>query len=193
MPHTATWAQAARAACAQVAVCGMRVAAGAQTRVFLPGHMRSARDLLAHNVLLPSPWNKIYQRAFIEAKGIRFPEARMAEDMVFAFKALAWEPRLACVNTALYTYIKHDSCLTLDMSKRRDALISIADLKNYLKIYNIFDRYKDHFRKICFLHLFYYPGCLVILDALVKGKNRWRTLGQAPGYVYELLKFLIRS
>lgn len=185
--------EAARAAGAQAAVCGMRVAAGAQTRVFLPEDVGSSGDLLGDSVLLSSPWNKIYQRAFIEAKGIRFPKARMAEDMAFAFKAMACEPKLARVNRALYTYIKHDSCVTLDMSKRRDALISLADLKKYLKRHGLFDKYKGHYRKIFFLHLFYYPACLLILDALLKGKNRRRTLKQAPRYFYELLKFLLRS
>lgn len=141
---------AARAACAQAVVCGMQVMTGKETRAFVPEGVRSARDLLGNSVLLSSPWNKIYQRAFIETNGIRFPETRMSEDMAFAFKAMACEPRLACVNSALYTYIKHESCVTLDMSNRRDALKSLADLKAYLTERSLFDMYKYYYRKIFF-------------------------------------------
>ncbi|WP_165176640.1 glycosyltransferase [Desulfovibrio sp. ZJ369] len=185
--------EAARAASAQVAVCGMRVVTGEKTRILLPEHIHCAQDLLRDSNLLSSPWNKIYQRAFIEAKGIRFPQSRMSEDMAFAFKALAGEPGLVCVNSALYAYVKHGSCVTLDMSKRRDALSSLADLKEYLIRNSLYETYASSYRKAFFLHLFYYPACLLLIDALMKGNNRWRTLKQVPGYFYELLKFLIRS
>lgn len=185
--------EAARPASAQVVVCGMRIVSGKEIRILLPEHIRCPRDLLRDNNLLSSPWNKIYQRAFIEAKGIRFPASRMSEDMAFAFKAMACEPRLACVNKALYAYIKHEFCVTLDMSKRRDALLSLADLKEYLIQHALYDKYASYYRKAFFLHLFYYPACLLLLDALLKGNNRRRTLRQAPGYFYELLKFLVRS
>lgn len=183
----------ARKAGAQITICGMRIVSNGKKYDCLPERIHSARDLLGTSDLLSSPWNKIYLRSFIAVNQITFPRSRMSEDMVFAFKAMACTPHLACVSRPLYVYIKHASCVTLDMSKRVDALISISELKDYLHRNGKFNEYKKYYRRIGFLHLFYYPACLLVIDALLKGSNRWSSLRQAPRYFYELLKFLLRQ
>lgn len=183
---------AARKTGAQVAVCGMRIVSNGRECDCLPKRIRSARDLLGDSDLLSPPWNKIYLRSFITVNGITFPVSRMSEDMAFAFKAMARAPQLACVIKALYVYIKHESCVTLDMSKRADALISMAELKSYLYRIDKFNDYKNYYRKMQFLHLFYYPICLLFIDGLLKGNNKLHIFRQAPRYFYELVKFLFR-
>ncbi|MGE9985795.1 glycosyltransferase family 2 protein [Desulfovibrio sp. SGI.169] len=182
---------AARQSGAAVAVCGMRVSYAGGTHDCLPEGVRTSHDLLHKSEVLSPPWNKLYLRSFLVGNGITFPVSRMAEDMAFAFKAMTCSPDIVCVNRPLYSYIKNKGSVTLDMSRRTDALLSMADLKSYLRRHGKFETYKWYYNKSVLLHLFYYPACLLFIDGLIKGSNRWQTLRQAPRYFCNLLKFLL--
>ncbi|MDR3319398.1 MAG: glycosyltransferase [Desulfovibrio sp.] len=176
---------------AQVVVCGMKLTSGKSGQyVILPNGITCARELLNCSKLLSPPWNKIFLRQFIIENDIRFPESRISEDMVFSFKAMACQPKLACVNRALYNYMKHPGCVTLDMAKRRDSISSIKDLSKWLRQKRRYGEYGKEYRRMLFLHLFYYPACLVLIDEMIKGERRWDTLRETPRYLYELCKFL---
>lgn len=179
---------AARDAGAAVAVCGMRIVYDGRERTVLPEHIRDARDLLKSKDLLPPAWNKICSKSFLTRNAIAFPETFMAEDLVFSSKIVMQSQKIACINMALYKYMKNKSSLVFDMSKRIEVVKSLNDLKTYTKNYG---NYKNFYKKLFFIHAIYNPLCFIFIDSMIKGNNRWQTLCQAPRYFYNLLKFLI--
>ncbi|EFL84529.1 hypothetical protein HMPREF0326_02888 [Desulfovibrio sp. 3_1_syn3] len=182
----------ARKTGAQVAVCGIYLSRDGREHEILPGYICDAQNLFKNVRLFPSPCNKIFQRNYLIMIEANFPLSRMSEDMAFVFKIIVNSPRIVYINRPLYRYLTHSSSASFDILKRKKAFISIIDVKKYLKKYNKFDKYKYKYKKMYFLHLIYYPICLVVIDALIKGNNRWRILWQSPSYFYSLLKFLFR-
>lgn len=180
---------------AQVVLCGARTifSNGGEEKLLLPQGVRSAKDVLKNSPLLSPPWNKLYQRDFLLEHGIDFPEASMSEDMAFAFKVMANGPTLACVQQPFYIYHKHDSNITLDIARRKEAFRSVADIRQYLMARGLFHSCKSAYRYINFTHLVYYPLCLLCIDALIKGRGRWHALRNAPAYFYELFLFWLRE
>lgn len=182
------------AACAQdadVALCGMTVVRDDQAKEVCPCGINTAQDLLGHSALLSPPWNKLYRREFLVKNKIHFPASRIAEDMVFAFKAMACEPKLATIHECLYRYTVQTSSLTLDMRKRTEVFASMGDLVKWLIENQKYLIYKKYYSKMVFLHILYYPACLLIIDALLKGRNRWATVRQTPRYCCEAIKFFL--
>lgn len=179
---------------AQVAICGMSLVFEKycqQNKVVLPENICNAKDLLNNSAMISPPWNKICLRTFIMDKNIRFPETRMSEDMVFAFKIMAYRPDIAVCAKALYNYRRHGECASLDMARRHDAIASMEHLGIWLRQNRFSASCRKEYLKMLFLHLFYYPACHVLIDALLKGQNRSATLRESPHYLYELGKFLL--
>lgn len=176
---------------AQVAVCGMCIAFPRRTKIVLPEPHIRAEDMLKNSQTLSPPWNKIYSRAFLCEHNIHFPESSMSEDMAFAFKVMVNEPKIVCVQEALYIYNKHEGNITFDITRRKETLSSIEDIKKYLIQKGKLAKYKKHYRYVFFMHLLYYPLCLLCIDSLLKGHSRWHNIQYAPAYFYALCRFCL--
>lgn len=183
---------AAESAGAQVTVCGLRkvFADGAPDEVHLPAPGMSPAALLAHDELMPPVWNKLFLRSFLESADIRFPDTRVSEDMAFVFKALASAGTVACVPEAFYNYHRHGESVCLNMAQRADSIASLADARAWLAQRGLFERHHRVWRRLAWLHLAYYPACLLFIDALLKGHGRWQTLRDTPGYCRAVAAFL---
>lgn len=183
---------AAEAAEAEVAVCGMRKIFndGTSEKVIVPLLRMTPEMLLGQSELMSPPWNKLFLRSFLEQEGIRFPATRVSEDMAFVFKALSCARHIASVPEPLYRYFRHDGSVCLDMAKRVDSIVSMTDIRAWLEQRGLFARYRSAWRKLAWLHLAYYPACLLFIDALIKGYGRREALRSAPAYCRALLCFL---
>ena len=51
-----------------------------------------------------APWNKLFRRAFVEARGLRFQEIRRANDLLFTKLALARAERITVIDKVLVNY-----------------------------------------------------------------------------------------
>lgn len=184
---------AAEDAGAEVAVCGMRrvFADGTPDESLLPPPCISPDELLADSLMMPSCWNKLFLRSFLDQEEIRFPPTSIAEDMAFVFKVLVCARRVVSVPEPLYRYFRHGGSVCLDMAKRVDSIASMANVRTWLKQRGLFGRYRVAWYKLAWLHLAYHPACLLFIDALIKGHARWETLYSTPAYCRALLRFLL--
>lgn len=178
---------------AEIAVCGICKISNNDKKIYIPNGISSSKDLLESKTMLSPPWNKLFSRSFIEKNGIYFPESRMSEDMAFSFKAACCANKIISVDNVLYRYIQNISGISFNMKMRSEALKSIEDIKIFLTEKNFWEKWKKQYLQVCYLHLFYYPTCLVVIDALIKGKNRRQILRQAPRYYKNLAQFILRQ
>ena len=57
--------------------------------------------------VFPFAWNKVYRRAFLEEKGLRFESTELIEDFLFNITVFAASPSVAVIPDPLYTYRRH--------------------------------------------------------------------------------------
>lgn len=184
---------AAQSTDASLVVCGLRQLFAHATEIIIPDTAYDADALLTQGAFLCSPCNKLYTRDFLTTHALVFPHSSMSEDMAFVFKVLVNKPQITYVHEALYEYYKHTQNITLDITRRADSVRSVADVRAYLHTHGKYRAFRKHYYRIAFLHLIYYPLCLICIDSLLKGNKRWHTVRHAPGYFYALLRFLWRG
>jgi glycosyltransferase involved in cell wall biosynthesis len=65
------------------------------------------------HVPLAAPWDKVYRRSFLVAKGLRFPEElRVLDDMCFNFEAFGEAHSISYIPTFLYHYRVEETSIT---------------------------------------------------------------------------------
>ena len=57
--------------------------------------------------VFPFAWNKVYRRAFLEEKGLRFESTELIEDFLFNIAAFGASPSVTVIPDPLYTYRRH--------------------------------------------------------------------------------------
>ena len=57
--------------------------------------------------VFPFAWNKVYRRAFLEEKGLRFESTELIEDFLFNIAAFSASPAVAVLPDCLYHYRRH--------------------------------------------------------------------------------------
>lgn len=117
------------------------------------------KDIITHPELLNTvhsfACNKIFNKAFWDKHGFKFPESQIFEDSALIYKVLLFAKKIECVNSPFYFYLK----------SRGGALTQISDLKIYdifkscesilstFKEHEHWQILKDQIIQICLKHL----------------------------------------
>lgn len=85
-----------------------------------------------------SVWSRVYKRSFLEENGLKNPEQRFAEDMLFSYKVAVLAKKVSVIPENLYFYRQNRKGSLLDLERKNDAfklsyIQSAIDVKNYLK------------------------------------------------------------
>lgn len=76
----------------------------------------SGVEYIVSRVHTREAWGYVYERAFLETRGLRFPEGVLFEDIVFTATALSLADRVAWSNQDVYRYVQR----TGSIMQRRD-------------------------------------------------------------------------
>lgn len=73
--------------------------------------VKSAAQLseVLYSFVMPSPWNKLFLKEYIERNGLRFQGTKRANDVFFVYTALSCADRIGILNRKLVYYRIHNS------------------------------------------------------------------------------------
>lgn len=128
------------------------------------------------NFTVSAPWNKMFQREFVEEKGLQYQDTRRANDLYFCNMALALAERITVVNERLVNY-RRGHGTSLQAMKHNDPLdfyYAMLKLKDGLRKAKLFGQLEKSFVNFCL------GGCLYNL-------NTAKT-GESYSIIYETLK-----
>jgi glycosyltransferase involved in cell wall biosynthesis len=189
---------------ADIVICGFRridEVTGRKDRTFLPGDWHQLApsdapglflDRRSGDVLHPC-WNKLFRRKFLEINGLRFPETRFAEDFGLVFKAMACAPAIATIPAPLYDYTVRHGTASTALMRRCGSFRTLLDVKDWMRE----RKESGHglgraFRRQVWLHAVYFPACFILLDSMIGGAERLRTLRDIPVFLGRLLAFFLK-
>ena len=117
-------------------------------KVFYLGK-RPLNDFMFLN-FTPECWSKFFRLSLIKDKNVSFPEGFIHEDFAFLWKYLVWCRNVVCLDEKLYNYYQRKYSIVYKMKTKEvvnfDKFYVCDDIFNYLKKYQLFDRYKDIFK-----------------------------------------------
>lgn len=90
------------------------------------------------------PWDKMFDRAFLEREGLRFPPLYRTEDLAFTCSALACASKIALLDEELYTYRVFDGESSTQTREQAplDFIESCKALKHFLQERDLWDLYR---------------------------------------------------
>lgn len=127
-------------------------------------------------------WNKAFLRSFIQNSHIRFQEIERANDVYFAFTAMAMAGRIGIINKKLvfYRYNNEESLQGKNKGKSIDFYKALLETKRGLEKRNLYLQYKKSFNNVCAIQ------CINELNA--------RNNGDDFAFIYRNLKeYMIKT
>lgn len=99
-----------------------------------------------------SVWSRVYKREFLLNNGIRNPEQRFGEDMLYSYMIAVYAERMIILPEKLYYYRQNRKGSLLEQEATNDEykmiyLSSMADTKKFLLDMDYYDILKDDFLK----------------------------------------------
>ena len=144
---------------------------------------------LYNDVIISSPWNKLYLRKIIQKHNILFPEnINIGEDLLFNLQYMYYCNKVKIIKDLLYNYMRRDSKSLTSKLKRIFLKIkkcSIKKLRNFLLLKNCYTDANEFFIGInyakniigCFGNLFYVDSNLTpqerkeIIDKIINDET----------------------
>lgn len=99
-----------------------------------------------------SVWSRVYRREFLLSNGIRNPEQRFGEDMLYSYMVAVYAERMIILPEKLYYYRQNRKGSLLEQEGKNDEykmlyLNSMEDTKRFLLDMDYYDILKDEFLK----------------------------------------------
>lgn len=115
-------------------------------------------DSIFLDYIRPNIWSKLVKHDFIKSKNIIFPEnLSYGEDLAISTVLFMHEPKISFVDEPLYNYYQRETSITNVVNKRILEVDNvIIYIKDYLIKLSLYEKYKDEFDFMVFLHLFIY-------------------------------------
>ncbi len=102
----------------------------------------------------PAPWNKICKTSLYRDNGIRFPNARLSEDLGSTSKLLMLSDKVSVVEKPLYNYIQNPSSSMHTYDDRIYEVYSITeDIENFAKDKGLFEKFHDEIEYLNVYHI----------------------------------------
>ena len=110
------------------------------------------------NKMLPGVVFKFIKREFINLNKIQFPQnISYAEDLAISSSIFMNTPRISCVEDYLYNYYQRSNSITrINTEKVIDIITAIRFIKKLLLKNNIYNKYKNEFEFLAYMHLYEY-------------------------------------
>lgn len=171
-----------------IVLCGYtEISEDGRSSSFTPEQM-SVEQVFSSKRWQPSACMKLFRRKFVSDNSLIFPTSSFAEDMAFMAKALMLSPKLSVVEQAFYYYCKRRSSLTFTLRNRCGVFDAFNDVYLFCEQSGLKTNLKP-LRKLFIYQAIYYPACLVIIDAIIKGQNRLKNIKDIPAYTSSFLRF----
>lgn len=107
-----------------------------------------------HLIRFPAPWNKICRTSLYKDNNIRFPDARLSEDLCSTSKLLMLTDKVSVVEKPIYNYIQNP---TSSMHTYDDRIYEIypitEDIENFAKDKGLYDKFYDELEYINIYHI----------------------------------------
>lgn len=98
----------------------------------------------------PECWSKFFRASLIKEKNVAFPEGLIHEDFAFLWNYLVWCRNVVCLDEKLYNYYQRKNSIVYKMKTKEvvnfDKFYVCDYIVDYLRKYNLFDKYKDVFK-----------------------------------------------
>lgn len=119
------------------------------------------------NFTTSAPWNKMFERAFVEEKQLKFQDIRRANDLYFCNMALALAERITTTEERLVNYRRgHGTSLqAMKHNEPLDFYYAMLKLQEGLEKAKIFSSIEKSFANFCL------GGCLYNLNTAKSGKG----------------------
>lgn len=102
----------------------------------------------------PAPWNKICKTSLYRDNGIRFPNARLSEDLGSTSKLLMLSDKVSVVEKPLYNYIQNPTSSMHTYDDRIYEVYSITeDIENFAKNRGLFEKFHDEIEYLNVYHI----------------------------------------
>lgn len=102
----------------------------------------------------PAPWNKICKTSLYRDNGIKFPNARLSEDLGSTSKLLMLSDKVSVVKKPLYNYIQNPTSSMHTYDDRIYEIYSITeDIENFAKSNALFEKFHDEIEYLNVYHI----------------------------------------
>ena len=107
-----------------------------------------------HLIRYPAPWNKICRTSLYRDNNIRFPNARLSEDLGSTSKLLMLSDKVSVVEKPLYNYIQNPTSSMHTYDDRIYEVYAITeDIESFAKSNNLFEKFFDELEYINIYHI----------------------------------------
>ena len=131
------------------------------------GPYTNERELLTK--MMPTVWNKIYQKSWFDSLDIKFPVGLRYEDSSFSIRLAPFIRKLAYVNEPLVYYVQRQDSITYTQnSKVGDMLTVFNDIFEFYQKHNLYHQYQSELE---YLTLKYFLGSSFLRAAQIQDKN----------------------
>lgn len=116
---------------------------------YLPGEIFAPEEVREHifQFTYGWPWDKLYRRAFIQDRGLRYPPLPNSEDLVFVFQSLVLAEKITVVPETLVHH-RVNRMTSVSNSRHRDPEVpheALKLLREGLKERGMYERYERGF------------------------------------------------
>lgn len=118
--------------------------------------VKSASQLseVVYSFGMPSPWNKLFLRGYIEKNGLKFQETKRANDVFFVYAALSCAGRIGILNRKLVYYrIYNVQSLQGSVDNTpEDFAKALYAVRSFLMDRNLWERFEQSFYSVAEAH-----------------------------------------